>query len=169
MERKESIGLIEAAMKMLLGPDNKPISDLYYALETAVRCLKVDEMYGLSYEDADWYDKAIKENERLKKELEMLKFDRDCISREATKQAIRDFFPNLDDRCEINSVINMQPTVYPKSDKPSGEWIYDGHHLRCSNCNDYHAIKDSDWTLIASNYCPNCGAKMVEPQESEDT
>lgn len=30
----------------------------------------------------------------------------------------------------------------------------------CSECNDYQ--------LFTSRYCPNCGARMVEPQESED-
>lgn len=64
--------------------DKCTVADVYpndvaiAALKMAIRCLKVDEMYDLSYEDADWYDKAIKENERLKKELEMLKLDREC-------------------------------------------------------------------------------------------
>lgn len=41
----------------------------------------------------------------------------DCISREATKQAIREKFSSLADRCEINEVLNSMPSVYPKSDK----------------------------------------------------
>ena len=35
-------------------------------------------------------------------------------------------------------------------------WIY----AQCSECGTVHDTK--------TNYCPNCGAKMVEPQESED-
>jgi len=41
----------------------------------------------------------------------------------------------------------------------------------CSCCGKYKyegidgSIYDDTWF---PNYCPNCGAKMVEPQESED-
>ena len=31
---------------------------------------------------------------------------------------------------------------------------------KCSECSEFNAAKD--------NYCPNCGAKMIEPQESEE-
>ena len=31
---------------------------------------------------------------------------------------------------------------------------------KCSECGEFNGYKDI--------YCPNCGAKMVEPQESED-
>ena len=51
------------------------------------------------------------------------------------------------------------------SDKPSGKWIEHSHErgldwefsaYECSNCHEWF---DDD-----SNYCPNCGAKMVEEQ-----
>lgn len=41
-----------------------------------------------------------------------------------------------------------------------------GAYEWCSNC-DY-GIDVSDWHKIHHNYCPNCGAKMTEPQESEE-
>lgn len=31
----------------------------------------------------------------------------------------------------------------------------------------YHCSECNRRTVIKENYCPNCGAKMVEPQESE--
>ena len=48
-----------------------------------------------------------------------------------------------------------------------GHWIYIGQSYlgslkicECSNCKKR--------TYGSHNYCPNCGAKMIEPQESED-
>lgn len=87
MDRKEAIEILKAYDGYFIGHSSDDVNE---ALELAINSLKVDEQYQLEYED--------------------------CISREATKQAIRDFFPNLDDRCEINSVINMQPSVTPKND-----------------------------------------------------
>ena len=89
----------------------------------------------------------------------------DCVSRKNILESLNGAFPSTDwNKALFRKIVLDTPTVYPKSDKPSGKWTYDGHHLRCSNCNDYHAIKDSDWNLIASNYCPNCGSLMVEEQ-----
>jgi len=67
------------------------------------------------------------------------------------------------DECEVT-----------KSQEPkTGHWkvVSDGYGdnayiCECSECKDtVWVYKDADrkW-----NYCPNCGAKMVEPQESED-
>ena len=52
---------------------------------------------------------------------------------------------------------------------PKGHWIEHPHEAgpnweysryECSECHD--------WAEDDSDYCPYCGAKMVEPQESED-
>ena len=52
---------------------------------------------------------------------------------------------------------------------PKGHWIEGSdtdimgekvYWYTCSNCNEDRGQK--------TNYCPNCGAKMVELQESED-
>lgn len=63
-----------------------------------------------------------------------------------------------------------QPSVNPQEPK-MGYWINifnkDLHDYRtgnklcfeCSECRSQYTYK--------SNYCPNCGARMVEPQESE--
>ena len=40
------------------------------------------------------------------------------------------------------------------------KWIDGNHRQSCSNCK-YRGFRT--WT-----YCPNCGAKMAKPQESED-
>ena len=44
----------------------------------------------------------------------------------------------------------------------TGHWIshHHGCEYECSECHDKQRAK--------SNYCPNCGCCMVEPQESEE-
>ena len=52
------------------------------------------------------------------------------------------------------------PSVHPKNDKPSGKWITKPNVYGvafCSECGFELKINDT-------NYCPNCGAKMVEEQ-----
>ena len=77
----------------------------------------------------------------------------------------------IDDRREAHeaSYIRKHVMEMPKEDvKPvaHAHWIksnydnVDGTIYKCSNCN---AELFSAW-----NYCPNCGAKMIEPQESEN-
>lgn len=65
----------------------------------------------------------------------------------------------------MRTIRNM-PSVTPK--QKMGRWIehnqYGIKHIECSSC--------SAWVLseylVRKSYCPNCGAKMVEPQESEE-
>ena len=68
--------------------------------------------------------------------------------------------------------IRALPSIYPKSDKPiRSHWH--GHWIDCDKSDDYSA-DGYDCSVCgvnaeyATSYCPNCGAKMVEPQESED-
>ena len=45
----------------------------------------------------------------------------------------------------------------------TGHWIYQKGYVPCKwKCNQCSAVFKTDF-----NYCPNCGAKMVEPQEVE--
>ena len=46
-----------------------------------------------------------------------------------------------------------------------GHWIIDGHHRRCSECNEYFCINDAEGNEIPSSFCPNCGADMREVKE----
>ncbi len=46
----------------------------------------------------------------------------------------------------------------------TGHWIWCVGSHKCSNCEEYTCFSHKE--LL--KYCPNCGAKMVEPQESEE-
>ena len=93
---------------------------------------------------------------------------KDCISREKTLDILVSNWQSQEGDDAMQSSINeitVLPTVYPKNYKPSGKWITlkdewdDIVEAVCSVCdsNGYHKWK----------YCPNCGAKMFESQESE--
>ena len=47
---------------------------------------------------------------------------------------------------------------------PKGHW--DSRTCKCSECG--YQIAFLEYAERKYNFCPNCGAKMVEPQESED-
>ena len=54
------------------------------------------------------------------------------------------------------------PSVTPQ--RKTGKWIkYCYQNLSCSNCGYIAADTDID----EYKYCPNCGCRMIEPQESE--
>ena len=104
-------------------------------------------------------------SERLDKALSQEPCE-DAISREAVLDAVSEGCQELRGvygRCE--ELINALPSVTQKS----GEWINDKNDIPiCSRCGYIpqfdRAIDDYEY----SNYCPSCGAKMVEPQESEE-
>jgi rubrerythrin len=68
---------------------------------------------------------------------------------------------------QMRDDIKALPSVTPQP--KIGRWIADVDRwgdivttvngYRCSECNAFNTDKD--------NFCPNCGAKMLEPQESE--
>lgn len=60
----------------------------------------------------------------------------------------------------ITKELKRLPPVQPKI--KTGHWIEDESEMKvwCSECGE-----DND---NCSKYCPNCGTKMVEPQESEE-
>jgi len=85
----------------------------------------------------------------------------DCISRQAVDEAIYDYSRSCDvNYAQIMEYIDKIPsvTLQPKT----GHWIFDeilDKHYYCSECK---SMGVDYW-----DYCPYCGAKMVEPQESE--
>lgn len=53
------------------------------------------------------------------------------------------------------------------SAEKTGRWI-DGKCDKCGNHAPYLAIAASTYFINYTDYCPNCGAKMIEPQERSE-
>ena len=52
--------------------------------------------------------------------------------------------------------------------RPEGHWIrVRGMNEQCSECKRFFPLSAFVNRPFSINYCPSCGAKMVEPQESE--
>lgn len=62
---------------------------------------------------------------------------------------------------EIVNIMAIIDDIPPVNPIKIGYWIKENSVLRCSECNERVARYDN------YAYCPYCGAKMVEPQESE--
>ncbi len=101
----------------------------------------------------------------------------DCISREAVINELKlgyfskELQEGKNDPCVIDAMVDWairsvkhQPSVTPQ--QKIGHWILHPKgiyaHLVCSKC-----LSSAPYDC-ETNYCPNCGAKMLEPQESED-
>lgn len=93
----------------------------------------------------------------------------DVVSRQAVCEIINDIRDciSVEGYCAILERLKKLPSVRPQ--EQTGHWIEGSdtdimgekvYWYTCSNCNEDRGQK--------TNYCPNCGAKMVEPQESED-
>ena len=75
---------------------------------------------------------------------------------------------------EYNDAIDMAIEALSQPEQKVGHWIKygvprcDEQHYQCTNCEYY--INFGMWGKVYTKefkYCPNCGAKMVETQESE--
>ena len=50
----------------------------------------------------------------------------------------------------------------------TGKWLKYSYARKCSECGSITCWTDDEGRAIPDNYCPNCGAKMVEQRESEE-
>lgn len=100
----------------------------------------------------------------------------DVVSRQAVLKIFEDMFIELqkahqkDTQYGVNWCINTlkdMPSVRPQEPK-TGHWILDetDNSITCDKCGCL--IWANDICNGDAHYCPNCGARMVEPQESED-
>lgn len=65
---------------------------------------------------------------------------------------------------EVRDKVKDLPSVNPQEPK-TGHWIPTYGNVKCSVCG---SVEESRRVGKATHYCDFCGAKMVEPQESED-
>lgn len=115
----------------------------------------------------------------------------DCISRQSVLDKIQRLINaeqnNIDEngdymnyaRERVNAYEAIQffvendclcPSVTPQEPK-TGHWVKtpkavmgEGYMWFCDRC-EHQVYQDSSRPYPSENYCPNCGAKMVEPQE----
>lgn len=69
----------------------------------------------------------------------------------------------------ISEALNMAIKALEQEPK-TGQWIavYQGDEIinyKCSECEFGNTFGKNTYGM---HYCPNCGAKMIEPQESEE-
>lgn len=99
----------------------------------------------------------------------------DCVSRQAVIDAIDDdnrnghyscFATNNDAEC-FKQIIRDLPSVTPQT--KMGHWIDimvgDMPAQGCDRCNTFYPLA---YTGGGHKFCPNCGTRMVEPQEGSD-
>ena len=105
----------------------------------------------------------------------------DCISRQAVHDLIAELLSDYlhdEDREKIEELdvkIEDLPPVTPK--EKTGHWEYVQYdynpnigNWHCSECRNIVVMcvnKKEMGGIPLYKYCPNCGAKMIEPQESE--
>ena len=95
----------------------------------------------------------------------------DLISRQAVINTFKKWQPYMATMLyDFENELHELPSV---SQAKIGHWIENGKSYICSECGSF-ALRVITGCLVnrhdepyLSNFCPNCGAKMVEPQESE--
>lgn len=60
------------------------------------------------------------------------------------------------------NIIDVVPSVNPQEPK-TGHWIDMDEGFSPCECSECGSVE-----FIKSKYCPNCGCRMIEPQESEE-
>ena len=89
----------------------------------------------------------------------------DLISRQAVIDACEQSINILE---AVDRIMDL-PSV--EQEPKTGHWIESNipnEKYVCSECGGACWYYDYQGDVAKSRYCPNCGAKMVEPQESED-
>ena len=90
----------------------------------------------------------------------------DCISRQAVIDALSHMCSEDEhgitvSRANVNSMLRVLPPVTPQP--KTAHWIHFANSDDCSGCG---------WStgkyISPSDYCPKCGARMIEPTESEE-
>lgn len=108
-----------------------------------------------------------------KSDYEQVQADGDLISRQAVIDSLHNKFTDgFDSDRWWNSMsvlyaINKVPSVKPQEPK-TGHWIYKPKTdlSICDKCGSY--CPHDKYGRIETDFCPHCGARMVEPQERSE-
>ena len=107
--------------------------------------------------------------EKNSKKLEKDFGESDCISREDALMCLTGMFENREyEPSELIKIfarrIKTLSPVTPQEPR-TGHWVIRPHVYGVTYCSEC----DFELKIDDTNYCPNCGAKMIESQESEET
>jgi len=95
----------------------------------------------------------------------------DAISREDAIQNIYKWFDSSDIKSavpHIEKCLNELPPVRPQEPK-AGHWIETEYHRwKCSVCREKGMSEWDNIHDVRTNFCPNCGCRMVEPQKRSE-
>ena len=131
--------------------------------EEAIKGLKRlrDDFSGYKPNE-EMFDMAIKALENPEQNVIAVVPCGDAISRQAAVYVASGFCSPSNVADELAKLPSVQPI------RPRGHWILDetDNSITCDKCGCL--IWANDISNGDAYYCPNCGAKMVEPQESEE-
>lgn len=88
-----------------------------------------------------------------------------AINREEVLLMIDSFKDNYGSLIDLAREVRKMPPVNPQP--KTGYWI-EGKCDKCGNYAPHLAIAASTYFINYTDYCPNCGARMFEPQEVRD-
>lgn len=141
--------------------------------------MKIDEAINILKQYIDYDNPNVPDfytmEEAIKVIIEALEQEpcEDCVSRQAVIDAAIDGADKWDggfnrerEKC-IREEIDKLPPVSPQP--KMGHWIDimvgDMPAQRCDRCNTFYPLA---YTGGGHKFCPNCGTRMVEPQEGSD-
>ena len=135
----------------------------------AIQALSQEPMRDFTEEEAKAYSKAL---DKMYKPTGFNVFDEPCTDA-VSRKAVLDTEYQIKDINGVEYVmlseVQMKMRKLPSVTQKSGKWILtieDWNKWTCSNCG---YVKRTDIHVnIGWKYCPNCGCRMVEPQESEE-
>ena len=149
--------------------DGQEYIQLYDAMETVKRALEQEptdenlhrereQAYMQGYEDA---------SKRFRQEP-----SGDLINRQDAIKAIEEKAKRIKNEDTLNGLAGAVgilfdlPSVKPQ--EPTGHWVKtpkavmgEGYMWYCDKC-EHQVYQDSSKSYPSENYCPNCGAKMIE-------
>lgn len=151
-EQEKAIDLLDNLRGMI--EDNQG-NDYDFALKKGIEALAQEPC-----EDAVSRKKLLKIYEDRFTELQKLKHLKDNKGAE-------------DRQMGVNYCINILKELPPATPiRPKGYWIYDNFNWRCSECNETPKtmgyVGTADFMTEHFKFCNHCGARMIEPQESEE-
>ena len=134
------------------------IVDVAFGVPQAVRRIGEDQTYHED-ETREAKDMAIKALEQEPCEDEYIKVPKKALKyRTAGMVAYNAEW--LKNHFDIERAVILGCEYKPQEPR-TGHWMKQDLGYRCSNC----TLCTNEKGRLTYNYCPNCGAKMVEPQE----